>query len=169
MSNIKKNIHDMRRIAGNIGQRYEYTAANYNSLMTIEEKMINLQKYINDTRTKYYMAQNLLERSFEDLENLIMRTEDVSSVSSETKNILKVDLDMPSTLGKSQVTTNADNIRTGDISLSTDKNILKGIQEMSILLKDKSPEDNSPSKSSKKEKIQKESSFFQKKKQKTHL
>ena len=80
--------------------------------MTIEEKIINLQKDINDTRTKSYMAQNLLERSFEDLENLITRTEDVSSVSSETKNILKVDFDMSSPLEKSQVTTNANNIRT---------------------------------------------------------
>ena len=90
---------------------------NYNSLMTIEEKMINLQKDINDIRAKYYMAQNLLEISFEELENLIMRTEDVSSASSESKSISKVDLDMPSQKGKSQVTTNVDNIRTRDISL----------------------------------------------------
>ena len=41
-----------------------------------------------------------------------MRTDDVSSVSSETKNINKVGLDMPSHLGKIQITTIADNIRT---------------------------------------------------------
>ena len=112
MSNIQNNIHDMRRIVGNMAEGMNILAENYNFLMTIEDKMINLQKDINDTRTKYYMAQNLLERSFEDLENLIMRIEDVSLVSLETKNILKVDLDMSSSLGKSQVTTNADNIRT---------------------------------------------------------
>ena len=102
----------MRRIVDNMAKGMNILAENYNSLMTIEEKIINLQKDINDTRTKSYMAQNLLERSFEDLENLITRTEDVSSVSSETKNILKVDFDMSSPLGKSQVTTNANNIRT---------------------------------------------------------
>ena len=101
MSNIHNNIHDMRRIAGNMGKGMNILVENYNPLMTIAEKMINFQKDINDTRTKYYMSQNLLERSFEDLENLIMRTEVVSSVSLETKNILKVVLDMLSPLGKS--------------------------------------------------------------------
>ena len=71
-----------------------------------------MQKDINDKRTKYYMAQNLLEKSFEDLENLIIRTKDVSSVSLETKNILKVDLDMSFPMGRSQVIANADDIRT---------------------------------------------------------
>ena len=50
---------------------------------------------------------------------------------------------MPSHSGKSQTTTIADNIRTRDISLSKDKNISKGIQEMSILQKDKRLKDNS--------------------------
>ena len=63
-----------------------------------------------------------------------MRTDDVSS---ETKNINKVDLDMPSHTGKSQTTTITDNIRIGDISLSKDKNISKVIQEMPILQNDK--------------------------------
>ena len=40
-----------------------------------------------------------------------MRTNDISSVSSETKNINKVGLDMSSHLGKSQVTAVVDNIR----------------------------------------------------------
>ena len=53
---------------------------------------------------------------------------------------------MLSHLGKIQATTIADNIRTGDISLSKDKIILKGIKEMSILQKDKSLKDNSLSK-----------------------
>ena len=62
-----------------------------------------------------------------------MRTDDVSSVSSETKNINKVGLDMPFHLGKIQATTIADNIMTRDISLFKGKNISKGIQEMHIL------------------------------------
>ena len=41
-----------------------------------------------------------------------MRSDDVSSASSETKNIKKVGLDMSSHSGKSQATTIADNIRT---------------------------------------------------------
>ena len=56
-------------------------AENYNALISIEEKVINLQKYINDIRTKSYMAQNLLEKCFEKMRKIIMRTEDVSSVS----------------------------------------------------------------------------------------
>ena len=72
-----------------------------------------------------------------------MRTYDVSSASSETKNINKVGLDMSSHSGKSQATAIADNIMIGDISLSKGKNILKGIQEMPILQKDKSLKNNS--------------------------
>ena len=72
-----------------------------------------------------------------------MRTDDVSSVSSVTKNINKVSLDMPSHSGKSQATAIANNIKTGDISLSKGKNISKGIQEMHILQKGKSLKDNS--------------------------
>ena len=85
---------------------------NYNALISIEEKVINLQKDINDKRSKSYISQNLLEKCFERLGKMIMRTDDVSSVSSETKNINKVGLDMSSHSGKSQVTTIADNIRT---------------------------------------------------------
>ena len=50
---------------------------------------------------------------------------------------------MSSNSRKSQVTTIADNIRTGDISLSKGKNISKGIQEMPIHQKDKSLKNNS--------------------------
>ena len=67
------------------------------------------------------MSQNLREKCFERLGEMIVRTEDVSPVSSKTKNINKIDLDMPSYSGKSQATTTADNIRTRDISLSKDK------------------------------------------------
>ena len=102
-------------------------AKNYNALISIEEKVINLQIDINNIITKSYMAQNLLQKCFEEIGEIIVRIEYISSVSSEAKNILKVGLDMPSHLGKSQSTSNADNIRTGDISLSKDKNISKGI------------------------------------------
>ena len=72
-----------------------------------------------------------------------MRTDDVSSASLETKNIKKVGLDMPSHSEKSQATATTDNIRTGDISLLKSKNISKGTQEMPILQKDKSLNNNS--------------------------
>ena len=71
-----------------------------------------------------------------------MRTDDVSSAFSETKNIKKIGLDMPSHSGKIQATTIADNIRTGDISLPKRKNSSKGTQEMPILQKDKSLKNN---------------------------
>ena len=106
---------------------------NYSALISIEEKVINLQKYINDIRSKSYISQNLLEKCFERLREMIMMTYDISSVSSETKNINKVGLDVSSHSRKNQTTTIADNIRTEDISLSKGKNISKGIQEMSIL------------------------------------
>ena len=75
-----------------------------------------------------------------------MRIDDVSSASSETTNIKKVGLDMSSHLGKSQATTIANNIRTGDISFPKRKNISKGTQEMPILQKDKSLKNNGLSK-----------------------
>ena len=53
-------------------------AENYNVLISIEEKVINLQKDIKNIRTKSYMDQNFLEEMGE----IIVRTEDVFSVSS---------------------------------------------------------------------------------------
>ena len=76
-------------------------AKNYNALISIEEKVINLQKDINNIMSKSYMSHNLLEKCFERLGEMIVRSENVPSVSSETKNINKVDLDMPSHSGKS--------------------------------------------------------------------
>ena len=108
--------------------------------------MINLQKDINNIISKSYISQNHLENCFEILGEMIMRTNDVSLVSSETKNINKVGLDMSSHSGKIQATTIADNIRTRDISLSKGKNISKCVQEMPILQKDKNLKDNSPPK-----------------------
>ena len=85
---------------------------NYNDLISIEEKIINLKKDINDIRSKSYISQNLLEKCFEILGEMIMRIDDVSSASFETKNIKKVGLDMPSHSGKRQAITIVDNIRT---------------------------------------------------------
>ena len=104
MSNILNNINDMRSIAKDMAEGMNILVENYNSILTIEEKMINIQKYINYVRTRSSMAQNIFERSFEKFENIIMRTKDASSVSLETKNVLKVVLDMSSHMGKSQGT-----------------------------------------------------------------
>ena len=111
---------------------------NYNALISIEEKVINLQKDINNIRSKSHISQNLLEKCFERLGEMIMRTYDVSSTSFETKNINKVGLDMSSHSEKNQATTIADNFRTTDISFPKGKNTSKCIQEMPILQKDKS-------------------------------
>ena len=89
---------------------------NYKSLLSIEERMINIQKDINDIRTRSYLAQNIFKKSFEELEFLIMRTKDISLVSLEAKHILKVDLDMSSHMRKSQIPENADNIGVKDVS-----------------------------------------------------
>ena len=80
----------MRYIATDMAKGMNMISENYNALITIEEKVINLQKDINDIRSKSYISQNLLEKCFERLGELIMRSDDVSSTSSETKNINKV-------------------------------------------------------------------------------
>ena len=140
---MSNNIQKMRDITTDMAEGMNMISENYNSLISVEEKVINLQKDINDIRSKSYISQNFLEKCFERLGEMIMRSDDVSSASSETKNINKVDLDMLPHSGKSQVMTIADNIRTKDISLLKGKNISKGIQEMSILQKDKSLKNNS--------------------------
>ena len=139
------NMEEMREIATDMAEGMNMISENYNDLISIEEKIIILEKDINDIRSKSYISQNILEKCFERLGEIIVRTDDVSSASSETKNIKKVGLDMPSHSGKIQATTTADNIRTGDISLLKSKNISKGTQEMPIQ-KDKSLNNNSPSK-----------------------
>ena len=117
----------MKSIARDMAEGMNILIENYNSILTIEEKMINIQNDINDVRTRSHMAQNLFGRSFENFENIIMRTEDASLVSLETKNILKVVLDMSYHMGKSQGTAKAYDPLTRDISLSKDKNISKCI------------------------------------------
>ena len=76
------NIQELRRTTINMAKGMKIIAENYNALISTEEKVINLQKYINDIRTKSYMPQNLLEKCFEEMGEIIMRTGDVSSVSS---------------------------------------------------------------------------------------
>ena len=46
----------------------------YNDLLSIKEKVINLQKDINEIRTKSYMSQNLLKKCFERMGEIIVRT-----------------------------------------------------------------------------------------------
>ena len=109
---MSNNIQELCDIAIDIAEGMNMVIENCNALISIEEKVINLQKYINDIRSKSYISQNILEKCFEMLGEMIMRINDVSSVSSMTKNINKVGLDMSSHLGKSQATSIADNIRT---------------------------------------------------------
>ena len=140
---MSNNIQTLREIAIDMAEGINIIAKTYNAFISIKEKVINLHKDINDIRSKSYMSQNLLEKCFERFGEMIVRTEDVSSVSSKTKNINTIGLDMLSHSRKSQATVITNNIRTGDISLSKDKNISKCIQEMSILQNDKSLKDKS--------------------------
>ena len=140
---MSNNIQELWDIAIDMAEGMNMVSENYNALISIEEKVINLQKYINDIRSKSYISQNLLEKCFERLGEMIMMIDDISSVSLETKNINRVGLDMSSHSRKSQATTIANNIMTKYISLFKGKNISKGIQEMPILQKDKSLKDNS--------------------------
>ena len=109
---MSNNIQELCDIAIDMAEGMNMVLENYNTLISIEEKVINLQKDIDDIRSKSYISQNILEKCFERLEEMIMGTDDVSSVSSETKNINKVGLDMLSHSGKIQATAIADNIRT---------------------------------------------------------
>ena len=61
------NIQEMRDIDIDMAERMDMISKNYNAFSTIEEKVINLQKYINDIRSKSYISQNLLEKCFERL------------------------------------------------------------------------------------------------------
>ena len=100
------NIQEMRDIGTDMAEGMNMILENYNALISIEENVINLQKYINDIRSKSYISQNLLEKCFERLGEMIMRSDDVSSASSETKNINKVGLDMQSHSGKKSANKN---------------------------------------------------------------
>ena len=95
-----------------MAERMNIIAENYNAIISIEEKVINLQKYINKIGTKSYMSQNLLENCFQKMGEIVVRTKYVSSVSTKTKNIKKVCLDMSSHPRKGQTIAIDNNIRT---------------------------------------------------------
>ena len=80
---MSNNMEEMRDIATDMAEGMNMILENYNDLISIEEKIINLQKDINDIRSKLYISQNLLEKCFERLGEIIVRTDDVSSASSE--------------------------------------------------------------------------------------
>ena len=98
---MPNNIQELQEISIDMVEIMNIIAVNYNAVISIEEKVINLQKDINNIRTKSYMSQNLLEKCFEKMREIIARSKYVPSVSSKTKNINKVGLDMSSHSGKS--------------------------------------------------------------------
>ena len=59
---MSNNIHDLRRIVIDMNEGMNIIVENYNALILIEEKVTNLQKDINNIRTKSYMTQNPLEK-----------------------------------------------------------------------------------------------------------
>ena len=61
------NIQELCDIAIDMVEGMNMVSENYNALISIEEKIINLQKDINDIRSKSYISQNLLEKCFERL------------------------------------------------------------------------------------------------------
>ena len=56
---MSNNIQEMRDIATDMDEGMNMISENYNALISIEEKVINLQKYINDIRSKSYISQNV--------------------------------------------------------------------------------------------------------------
>ena len=70
---MSNNIQEMRDIATDMVEGMNMISENCNSLISIEENVLNLQKYINDIRSKSYISQNLLEKCFEMLGEIIMR------------------------------------------------------------------------------------------------
>ena len=54
MLNILNNIDDMRSIARDMAEGMNILVENYNSILMIEEKMINIQKDINDVNKIIY-------------------------------------------------------------------------------------------------------------------
>ena len=64
---MSNNIQELWDIAIDMAEGMNMVSENYNALISIEEKVINLQKDINDIRSKSYISQNLLEKCFERL------------------------------------------------------------------------------------------------------
>ena len=72
---MSNNMEEMRDIATGMAKGMNMISENYNDLISIEEKIINLQKDINDIRSKSYISQNILEKCFERLGEIIVRTD----------------------------------------------------------------------------------------------
>ena len=62
---MSNNIQELREFVIDMVEEMNIIGENYNALILIQEKVINLQKDINNIRTKSYMSQNLLEKCFE--------------------------------------------------------------------------------------------------------
>ena len=77
---MSNNIYELRAITIDMAEGMNIIVEKYNALISIEEKVINLQKDINNIRSKSYMSQNLLEKCFERLGEMIVRSEDVPSL-----------------------------------------------------------------------------------------
>ena len=83
------NIQELRDIAIDMAEGKNMVSENYNALISIEEKVINLQKDINDIRSKSYISQNLHENCFERLGEMIMRTDDISRSPQRLKTLIR--------------------------------------------------------------------------------
>ena len=68
---MSNNMEEMRDIAIDMAEGMNMISENYNDLISIEEKIINLQKDINDIRSKSYISQNILEKCFEGLGEIV--------------------------------------------------------------------------------------------------
>ena len=53
---MSNNIQELRRIIIDMAEGMNIIAENYDALISIEEKVINLQKDINNIRANSYMA-----------------------------------------------------------------------------------------------------------------
>ena len=83
------NIQELRDITMYIAEGMNIIFENYNDLIPIEEKVMNLQKDINNIRSKSYMSQNLLEKCFERLGEMILRLEDFPQSAQRLKTSIR--------------------------------------------------------------------------------
>ena len=64
---MSNNIQELCDIVIDMAEGMNVISENYKDLISIEENVIDLQKDINDIRSKSYISQNLLEKCFERL------------------------------------------------------------------------------------------------------
>ena len=65
---MSNNMEEMREIVVDMAEGMNMISENYNDLISIEEKVINLQKDINDIRSKSYISQISLKNVLKDWE-----------------------------------------------------------------------------------------------------